>query len=189
VLEDVARGVYVGAGVGGQAHLGVVGAGTVAHGGGEPQELADPAVRLPRRHVLPVVVGYVQDAPPAMRLPPLRHRHRRRAGRRLVGVGRVGGRRGGGVEREEEEEEEEERRQMSHHRRIGFWSPTVAGLLLRATSTRPRKQAGGGEANDEVSEESALGPLVGGRAPLALGHGEYCGAHLSVTRARSGAHR
>lgn len=114
MLEDVAGGVDVGAGVGGHPHLGVVGEGAVAHGGGQPQELAHPAVGLPRGHVLPVVVGDVQDAAPAVGLPTLRCQHGLRgARRRLAWVGRMGARCGGGDERDEEEEEEG-RRHLGH---------------------------------------------------------------------------
>lgn len=56
VLEDVAGGVDVGAGVGGHLHLGVVGKGAVLHALREPKELPQAFVRFPRWHVLSVHV-------------------------------------------------------------------------------------------------------------------------------------
>jgi hypothetical protein len=44
VLEDI--GVEVGAGVGGHSHLGAV-----AHGGGQPQELAPAPAQRPQRRL------------------------------------------------------------------------------------------------------------------------------------------
>ena len=70
VLEDVAGGVDVGACVGGQLHLGVVGKGPVLHALGEPEELAEALLRLPCGHVLSVKVGDVEDSSSIVFLPP-----------------------------------------------------------------------------------------------------------------------
>ncbi|KAH0457884.1 hypothetical protein IEQ34_013199 [Dendrobium chrysotoxum] len=66
-------GVNVGARVGGKHHLGVVGERTVVHGFEKPQKLPHPFRRLPRRHVIPVVVGDVDDPPAVILLPPHSH--------------------------------------------------------------------------------------------------------------------
>lgn len=75
VLEDVPRRVDVGARVRREAELGEVGdVGAIAHGPGQPEEPAGALRRLPRRHVLSVVVADVHDPAAAELLAPLRRR-------------------------------------------------------------------------------------------------------------------
>ncbi|PRQ22093.1 hypothetical protein RchiOBHm_Chr6g0246481 [Rosa chinensis] len=62
VIEDLAGGVDMGSGVGGELHLGVVSNGSVFHAVGEPEELADAIDGVKRQHVGVVVVADVEDS-------------------------------------------------------------------------------------------------------------------------------
>lgn len=74
VVEEVARGVNVGAGVGWELHLGVVCEGTVLHALRKPQELSDTIFGLPLWHLRMVPVTDVEDSPIIVHFSPRRSR-------------------------------------------------------------------------------------------------------------------
>ena len=68
VIEDVARRIDVGAGVGGELHLGEIRDRSVLHAPSQPHDAADSVGGLPRRQVRVVPVAYVDDAAASVHL-------------------------------------------------------------------------------------------------------------------------
>lgn len=90
VQEHVTGSVYVGSWMGWKLHDRAVGFGSILHGPGEPEEAAEPLVRLPRRHVLAIEVSYVQNPPWIVLLHPIHHQLRRLDALLRLRVSRMG---------------------------------------------------------------------------------------------------